>query len=208
DAARHELCIELPAEPLLVAADPTRLSQALANLLSNAAKYTPHGGRIVVRVRAEGAEAVIDVIDNGIGIPEPELERIFSMFAQVTPAIDRSQGGLGIGLALSRGLVELHGGRIHATSGGPGEVSAFTVRLPLSVATAMEHAPAPPQAAVPAQDAAARRILVVDDNIDAAESLAMLLQLDGHETALAHDGQRALELARSFAPQVMLLDIG
>src|SRR5690606_2117678 len=191
DAARHELCIELPAEPLLVAADPTRLSQALANLLSNAAKYTPHGGRIVVRVRAEGAEAVMEVTDNGMGIPEPELERIFSMFAQVTPAIDRSQGGLGIGLALSRGLVELHGGRIHATSSGPGKGSTFTVRLPLA-APAVDHAPRPSPAARPAQ-AAACRILVVDDNIDAAESLAMLLQLDGHETALAPDGQRALE---------------
>ncbi|NLD53585.1 MAG: PAS domain-containing protein [Burkholderiaceae bacterium] len=208
DAGRHELSIELPAEPLLVEADPTRLSQVLANLLSNAAKYTPHGGRIGLRVRADGAEAVMEVTDNGIGIPQPELERIFSMFAQVTPAIDRSQGGLGIGLALSRGLVELHGGRIDATSSGPGKGSTFTVRLPLGVAPAVKHAPLPAAAAQPAQGTAARRILVVDDNIDAAESLAMLLQLDGHETALAHDGQRALELARSFAPQVILLDIG
>jgi CheY-like chemotaxis protein len=153
----------------------------------------------------EHQEAVITVSDNGVGLSEADLERIFSMFAQVTPAIDRSQGGLGIGLALSRGLVELHGGTIRAASAGLDQGSTFTVRLPLAAANAPEPLPSGDD---PAREAAMRRILVVDDNLDAAESLAMLLEMDGHETAQAHDGQQALEMARSFSPQVILLDIG
>ena len=205
DTAGHAFSLSLPHGPLLLEADPTRLSQVLANLLSNAAKYTPPGGRISLVAQREGNEAVIVVTDNGIGLSESDLESIFSMFAQVTPAIDRSQGGLGIGLALSRGLVELHGGTIRAASPGPRQGATFTVRLPLASTTesGQDAAGSP----VP-RESAPQRVLVVDDNVDAAESLAMLLQMDGHETALAHDGQRALELAQSFAPQVILLDIG
>jgi len=205
DTAGHRFRQSLPQRPLLLDADPTRLSQVIANLLSNAAKYTPPGGRIALIAEREGDEAVIVVEDNGIGLSEPDLERIFSMFAQVTPAIDRSQGGLGIGLALSRGLVELHGGTISASSGGLHQGARFTVRLPLAATMDAGRDDKGPEAPAECEP---QRILVVDDNLDAAESLAMLLQMDGHETALAHDGQRALELAQSFEPQVILLDIG
>jgi len=205
DTAGHRFSLSLPPRPLLLDADPTRLSQVLANLLSNAAKYTPAGGDISLVAEREGDMAVLVVEDNGIGLSEADLESIFSMFAQVTPAIDRSQGGLGIGLALSRGLVELHGGTITAASPGLHRGSRFTVRLPLAVTAEARGGDQEPAAA---QELSAQRILVVDDNVDAAESLAMLLQMDGHETELAHDGQRALELAHSFEPEVILLDIG
>ena len=206
DAAGHKLSLALPQQRVVLEADPTRLSQVFANLLSNAAKYTPPGGSISLRTRLEDQTAVITVSDDGIGLAEADLEPIFNMFAQVTPPIDRAQGGLGIGLALSRGLVELHGGTLTAASPGLHQGSTFTVRLPLAAA-AEEPAPfsLPPATA---RDATLRRILVVDDNLDAAQSLAMLLQMDGHETALAHDGRRALEMAKSFNPEVILLDIG
>ena len=206
DVAGHALSLALPEQPVVLEADPTRLSQILANLLSNAAKYTPPEGHICLAARQDGNKAVITVSDDGIGLSETDLERIFSMFAQVTPAIDRSQGGLGIGLALSRGLVELHGGTIIATSAGLHKGSTFTVMLPCAMASNVLQPP--PTPADTTQDSALHRILVVDDNLDAAQSLAMLLQMDGHETAVAHDGQRALEVAQSFSPQVILLDIG
>ncbi|MBA3476919.1 MAG: PAS domain-containing protein [Lautropia sp.] len=205
DSARHALSISLPPAPLMLEADPTRLSQVLANLLSNAAKYTPPGGHISLSVRQEDREVVISVSDDGIGLSAPDLERIFSMFAQVAPALDRSQGGLGIGLALSRGLVELHGGTIVATSPGQQHGSTFIVRLPLGAQAAL---PQPKPGRDARSEPLPQRILVVDDNLDAAASLSMLLELDGHLTATAYDGQRALELARSFEPQVILLDIG
>jgi PAS domain S-box-containing protein len=206
DTAGHSFSVSLPPGPLLLDADPTRLSQILANLLSNAAKYTPPRGNISLAAREENGEAVISVSDDGIGLSSCDLESIFSMFAQVAPAIDRSQGGLGIGLALSRGLVELHGGAITATSPGPRQGSTFTVRLPLAARVGVTGGCAPRQDG--ARDLVPLRVLVVDDNLDAAESLAMLLQMDGHVTAMAHDGQRALEMAQSFNPQVILLDIG
>ena len=208
DTAGHKLSLALPQQALVLDADPTRLSQVLANLLSNAAKYTPHGGHLSLAAGKQGNEAVITVSDDGIGLSASDLDRIFSMFAQVMPAIDRSQGGLGIGLALSRGLVELHGGTITASSAGPHKGSTFTVRLPLTEA-APAHEPHPQaRAKEELRNLPSQRILVVDDNVDAAQSLAMLLELDGHETAMAHDGQRALELAQTFKPQVILLDIG
>ncbi len=211
DAAGHQLSLALPAQTPLLEADPTRLSQVLANLLSNAAKYTPPGGRIALEACRDGSQVVISVSDNGIGLLDADRERIFRMFAQVMPAIDRSQGGLGIGLALSRGLVELHGGSIDAESAGPGQGSRFIVRLPcatqaLPVVTPPGLLPGP-DTGEPAP-AACQRILIVDDNLDAAQSLAMLLELDGHDIAMAHDGQHALETAKSFAPQTILLDIG
>lgn len=206
DAGGHQLALTLPSHPLLLDADPTRLSQVLANLLSNAAKYTQRGGRIAVDAWADGSDVVVTVADNGLGLSDSDRERIFSMFAQVTPAIDRSQGGLGIGLAVSRGLVELHGGKIHASSEGLHKGCTLTVRLPRAD-TSQAHATQPADSE-DAKPAALRRILVVDDNLDAAQSLAMLLELDGHETAMAHDGERALLLAREFDPHVILLDIG
>jgi PAS domain S-box-containing protein len=208
DAAEHKLTVVLPPQPMILDADPTRLSQILANLLSNAAKYTPHGGNLSLTAQQEGNEVVIAVADNGIGLSPADLDRIFSMFAQVAPAIDRSQGGLGIGLALSRGLVELHGGSITASSEGLHLGSTFTVRLPLTDAKPAQQPQPLADAPEQARGSQSHRILVVDDNVDAAQSLAMLLELDGHETAMAHDGQRALELAQSFHPQVILLDIG
>ena len=203
--AAHELVVALPAEPLLLDADPTRLAQVILNLLNNAVKYTPDGGRIWLAAERDGDEAVITVRDSGIGIPPEHLDSVVEMFSQLAPAIDRAQGGLGIGLALVRGLVELHGGRVRAQSAGPGQGSAFSIRLPAPRALAGARAPAPDPAA---GHGARRRILVVDDNVDAAESLALALGLGGHDVQAVHDGAAALAAAEAFAPQVILLDIG
>ncbi|WP_280152930.1 ATP-binding protein [Piscinibacter sp. XHJ-5] len=202
EASGHTLDVRLPAEPVWLEADATRLTQVLLNLLNNAAKYTPRGGRIEVEAAAAG-EAAITVRDNGIGIAAEHLARVFEMFSQVAPALERSQGGLGIGLALARGLVDLHGGRIEAHSGGVGCGSEFIVRLPLAPAQVV---PAP--AAGPAPAGARQRVLVVDDNRDAADSLAMMLELSGHQVAIAHDGEGALTHREAFDPDVVLLDIG
>jgi signal transduction histidine kinase len=202
-AAGHALDVNLPPEPMTVDADATRLAQVFINLLTNAAKYTPRGGRIVVTAERQCADAVVSVRDTGIGIPRESLATIFDMFSQLSPALERSQGGLGIGLALVRGLVALHGGTISADSEGVGRGSVFSVRLPVL------DTPASMPAAMPA-DATARscRILVVDDNVDVAESMAMALGLFGHETLAVHDGGAALEAGGTFLPDVVLLDIG
>jgi signal transduction histidine kinase/ActR/RegA family two-component response regulator len=202
-AAGHALDVELPPEPITVDADATRLAQVFINLLTNASKYTPRGGRIVVAAQRQGAEAVVSVRDTGIGIPRESLATIFDMFSQLSPALERSQGGLGIGLALVRGLVSLHGGTISADSEGVGKGSVFTVRVPV-VAT-----PASMPAATSAHAAARScRILVVDDNVDVAESMAMALGLFGHDTRAVHDGGAALQTGGEFLPDVVLLDIG
>ena len=204
EASGHELMATLPSSPVWLNADPTRLTQVLLNLLNNAAKYTPRGGRVVIEASAFDDDAVVRVRDNGIGIPEEHLSGIFEMFSQVEPALERSQGGLGIGLALARGLVELHGGSIEARSSGAGQGSEFVVRLPRAKAQGMDVVGS-------LQDARAvpnLRVLVVDDNCDAAESLAMMLSLTGHEVATAHDGESALAEAARFAPEAVLLDIG
>jgi CheY-like chemotaxis protein/two-component sensor histidine kinase len=222
DANGHELTVSLPGEPLFVDGDLTRLSQVIANLLNNAAKYTRRGGHISLSAEhnathgdgtpsGEGGEGevVLRVRDNGIGIPEEMLSNIFNMFTQVDTSLERKTAGLGIGLTLARQLIELHGGSIEAHSAGVGQGSEFVVRLPL----------AKPQAAPPAEAATdsqphtqtkqpARRILVVDDNKDAAESFAKLLELAGHEVRMAHDGLEAVNLAGAFRPDVVLLDIG
>jgi PAS domain S-box-containing protein len=201
----HHFSLSLPRERLMLDADSTRLTQAILNLLNNAAKYTPAGGQVQLSVTHHDDHAVVSVRDSGIGIERDQLSTLFQMFSQLTPALDRSHGGLGIGLALVRGLVELHGGTVSADSAGPGMGSEFVVRLPLARgeqptrAPSRDHAPAASEA---------RRILVVDDNEDAASSLAMLLEIGGHEVRTAHDGDTALSMASDFQPQLVLLDIG
>ncbi|MFM0128994.1 PAS domain S-box protein [Paraburkholderia sediminicola] len=203
-ASAHHLSVTLPREPLYLDADPTRLSQMILNLLNNAAKYTPPGGSISLAAEREGDEAVIVVRDSGIGIPREHLDSVFEMFSQLAPALERSQGGLGIGLALVRGLAELHGGTVAAFSSGPGSGSEFVIRLPLSKATPEQSESAPPE--VPRT--AGLRVVIVDDNADAADSLAMVLELEGHKVRTAGDGIAGLELIGEFAPQAVILDIG
>ncbi|MEC5406356.1 PAS domain S-box protein [Paraburkholderia sp. MPAMCS5] len=208
-ASEHHLSVTLPAKPLFLDADPTRLSQMILNLLNNAAKYTPRGGSISLAAEREGNEAVIVVRDSGIGIPREHLNSVFEMFSQLAPAIDRSQGGLGIGLALVRGLAELHGGTVAAFSGGPGAGSEFVIRLPLSKSADPAGNPASGDATQPAKPSAAgQRIVIVDDNADAADSLAMVLELEGHDVRTASDGMAGLALIAEFAPQAVILDIG
>jgi PAS domain S-box-containing protein len=205
DAAGHELTISVPSEPVYVDADSVRLAQVLANLLDNAAKYTERGGHIRLSANVEGRELVISVKDDGIGIAEEHLPRLFDMFAQTTSALHRAQGGLGIGLSLARALVELHGGSVMAYSEGPGRGSEFMVRLPLARTRMLERdAHAPEEPAAPA----GRRILVADDNHDAAESLAMMLRMGGNDVRTGRDGVEAVTIAHSYHPQVVLLDIG
>jgi PAS domain S-box-containing protein len=208
--ARHTLRLDIDGPPLMVDGDATRLSQVVVNLLNNAIKYTPDGGVIELRLCGRLGFAELKVRDSGIGIPTSNLESVFDMFSQLEPALDRAKGGLGIGLALVRGIVELHGGGIQAASAGPGLGSEFTVRLPL-LATASCAADAPEgqdaQAGSPEMPEA-MRVLVVDDNPDAAEALAMALGMYGCDTRMAHTAQSALALTPSFGPDAVLLDIG
>jgi signal transduction histidine kinase/CheY-like chemotaxis protein len=209
DARRHELAVTQAPQPLPVDADPVRLAQVFWNLLNNAAKYTPERGKISVstELSADGQEAIVRVRDTGMGIPHEMLPKIFELFTQVERTIDRSEGGLGIGLTLVRRLTEMHGGRVEATSAGLGEGSEFLVRLPLAVNDESasradgSKAPAKPTPAV-------RRILVVDDNRDSADSLATLLRLFGHDVRTAYEGRQAITVAKAYMPSVMLLDLG
>jgi CheY-like chemotaxis protein/two-component sensor histidine kinase len=205
DAKRHRLDVEMPRIPVQFDADPLRLSQVLSNLLTNAAKYTDPDGRIRLVSEVTGAEIVIRVIDSGIGISPEALPNIFQMFSQVKSVQDRSDGGLGIGLALSRGLVALHGGRLEADSAGLGHGSEFSIHLPATARIATEPVAAPAPAISGRQR---RRVLVADDNVDAGESLAMLLQLDGHEVELATNGTDALQSFERMRPDIAILDIG
>jgi PAS domain S-box-containing protein len=205
DERHHRLLIEVP-QNLQVHGDPLRLAQVLSNLLTNAAKYTNPSGTIRVSAACTAGELLVCVEDNGIGIAAEDLTRVFGMFSQVRGAQEHAAGGLGIGLALARGIVELHGGRIDAWSAGPGKGSRFTVRMPGASeipAQALE-----PRAAVNGNGGANRRILLADDNRDAAESLAIILRLEGHEVDLAHDGAAALQVYALKRPDVALLDIG
>jgi signal transduction histidine kinase len=204
----HALSVRLPDAPIVLDADPIRLSQVFVNLLTNAAKYTDRGGRIELAAEVEGAEVRISVRDDGIGIPASELPNVFAMFAQVEDALTRSRGGLGIGLTLVKHLVELHGGHVEAHSAGVGQGSAFVVTLPLPAESAAAKAPGGDAAATAVKRAAPKRILVVDDHRDGAESMAALLALQGHEVKVAHDGESALAAADAFRPDAMLLDIG
>jgi PAS domain S-box-containing protein len=205
EAARHTLRLSVAAPPVIVDGDATRLAQVVINLLTNAAKYTPDGGTIELHLSSENGVAEIQVRDNGIGLPASALATVFNMFSQLEPALERSKGGLGIGLALVRGIVELHDGSVHADSAGPGLGSTFTIRLPLAAGSACAPGPAPAHVdAPPAQ----MRVLVVDDNEDAAETLAMTLELHGCDVKTASTAARALDILPGFAPAVALLDIG
>ena len=206
EAKSHTLRLEVEPGPIWVDADPTRLEQIFVNLLTNAAKYTEEGGEITLSAGRQGNEFVARVRDTGLGIPAAMLPRIFDLFTQVEGSIDRAHGGLGIGLTLVRTLVAMHGGRVSAASGGPGKGSEFTVWIP--AADPVAHEPDRNANTLPAADGhVRRRVLVVDDNDDSSRSLSRLLTLSGHETAVAGDGRSALETARRFRPDVILLDI-
>ena len=206
EARKHTLETVFPDEPLMTEGDFTRLSQVVLNLLNNAAKYTPEGGHIRLTVEEEDGKVVIRVRDTGIGIPADLLPKVFDLFTQGNGSLDRSEGGLGIGLTLVHKLVQMHGGSVEAYSDGPGCGSEFAVRLPLLAA------PSPGDATVQdvesSSPASSRRVLVVDDNSDSAESLAILVEIWGHEVWTAHDGPAALALAAEYRPDVVLLDIG
>jgi CheY-like chemotaxis protein len=199
----HDLTVALPPRPVFVDADRARLAQVFANLLNNSAKYTPPAGRIRLTVEQQGSDAVVRVTDTGIGIPREKLTDIFAMFAQV----ERSEGGLGIGLSLVRRLVEMHGGRVEAHSDGPGAGSEFVVRLPVALAPGRAPKPDDGEGDRP-QSTSRYRILVVDDNRDGADSLALMLGIMGHDTRTAYDGLEAVAAAAEFRPAVVLLDLG
>jgi PAS domain S-box-containing protein len=201
----HELMVRLPEEPVYVDADRTRLAQALCNLLTNAAKYSDPGSRIWLTAERQGGEAVLRVKDTGIGIPPDLLPRVFDLFMQVDRSLEKSQGGLGVGLTIVKRLVEMHGGSVEAHSEGPGRGSEFVIRLPVVLSVVRES---PQTDDRQTERPARRRILIVDDNVDAALSLAMMLELAGNEVRTAHDGEAGVEAAEAFRPDVILLDIG
>jgi CheY-like chemotaxis protein len=206
NAAGHVVRIDEPAEPVWTDADVTRLAQALANVLHNAAKYTDRGGVIDVRVYEARGSAMVTITDSGIGIKAADLPRIFDMFAQANHAVDRSRGGLGIGLTLAKRLIELHGGTLEARSQGIGHGSTFVARLPLGGAPA-----APVQEPVDRRRRSRKgraRVLVAEDVADAAEMMRVMLDYMGHDVRVAGDGARAVAIAKEFKPHVVLLDIG
>jgi hypothetical protein len=208
DARQHRLRMDVPEKGLAVLGDLTRLTQVFLNILNNAAKYTPAGGDIQVRAQAQGRDAVVCIRDNGVGIPATLLDSVFDLFAQGERTLDRAEGGLGIGLTLARRIVELHGGSISASSAGAGQGAEFVVRLP-RLPTEEVHAPAEESPAAPAVTQGPRRtILVVDDNVDSANSVAVLLRMGGHDVEVAHDGPTALDRVNAKHPDVVLLDIG
>jgi signal transduction histidine kinase/ActR/RegA family two-component response regulator len=204
EAGEHELTVVLPSEPLILEADPVRLTQIIANLLNNAAKYSEPGGRIRLEGRREGTRAVVSVRDTGMGIPSELLPNVFDLFTQLDRTYSRKHGGLGIGLTLVKRLVEMHGGQVEAHSEGPGRGSEFVVRLPLAIMAPTARAWPTATAASVAQ----RRILVVDDNRDAAESLGLLLKFQGADVHVVHDGPAALAALTMYRPSIVLLDIG
>jgi CheY-like chemotaxis protein len=201
EAMAHRLSVHYPGQPVWVDADSVRLAQVVGNLLNNAAKFTPHGGRIELTLRAEERHAVIEVADNGVGIAAENLQRIFDMFVQVDAA-RAGTGGLGLGLTLVRSIVERHGGTVQARSAGRGAGARFVVRIPLAPAGAAMGRPEDSGA-----PRACRRVLVVDDNVDAAISLAQLLRSDGHLVDVAHDGTEALRLAGQSPPEIAFVDV-
>jgi PAS domain S-box-containing protein len=206
DARNHTLTVRLAEAPIRLVADPVRLAQVLANLLINAAKYTDAGGHIELEAAREQDELIVSIRDNGMGISAEMMPRMFTLFAQASPAIERSEGGLGIGLSLVRGLVQLHGGTVSAHSAGVGQGAQFVVRLPIGDPGAMECAEesAPPRLPAPS----ALRLLVADDNCDSAATCAALLEASGHTVSVAHTGREAFDLACRVQPDALLLDIG
>jgi two-component system CheB/CheR fusion protein len=208
-AARHGLSVDLPPRTVMLDADAVRLAQVFSNLLTNAIKYTLPGGRLSLRARREGAEVVVSVSDDGIGMEPARIEEMFEMFSQAEPDAGRSAGGLGIGLALARSIVQLHGGSISARSGGPGKGSEFTVRLPADRGlAAAPRPPAPAASASPRAPTKAETILIADDNVDVAWGMARLLEVAGYATVVVRSGQEALAEAARRMPEVAILDIG
>jgi len=207
DALGHRLTLALPPESTIVDGDPQRLTQVFGNLLNNACKYTDAGGAIELRGHVDGTHVIVAVRDDGVGIPTERLDEVFDLFVQIDTSLERAQGGLGVGLTLVRRLVEMHGGAVAAKSDGVGRGSCFEVRLPLASATDVAI---PVEAAPPAFAGVAsqRRILVVDDNRDAAETLALLLKLGGHEVQAIYDPLQALAAVDAFRPQIAFLDVG
>lgn len=206
NARKHEFSVSLPTEPIWAEADPARLEQVVVNLLNNAAKYTDPGGLIRLSVKQEGEEAILTVWDNGLGIPPGVISQIFDLFTQVDGTLSRSHGGLGIGLALVRTLVEMHDGRVQAYSAGLNQGSEFTVFLPALPRVTEHETKVLLERALPTGPS--RRVLVVEDNVDSGDSLSLLLRMHGHEVLLARSGPSALEVASAFRPAVVLLDIG
>jgi signal transduction histidine kinase/ActR/RegA family two-component response regulator len=207
DSAGHELKIDVPEHPLRVEVDPARMAQVFSNLLHNASKFTERGGIIEIEAKQHGSEVITSIRDNGIGIPSDELAHVFDMFRQVDQSLEKSHGGLGIGLTLVRRLVELHGGTVNAQSEGPGKGSEFIVRLPLAnrdVPTSrMQTTRKDKETAI-----SSLRILVVDDNLDSGHTLSLLLTIKGHEVRTAGDGVEGIAVAEDFQPDVILMDLG
>ena len=207
EVSQNDLQISLPSQTVLLDADPVRLAQVVSNLLNNAARYSRPGGRISLTATTNAGELILKVSDTGIGIEPQKLSQIFDMFVQLDSSDPHPQGGLGVGLTLVRRLIEMHGGTVEAHSDGAGKGSEFIVRLPIT-ATTDDQTPAVEIGTTHTVADIRRRILVVDDNVDSAESMAMMLELSGHDVALAHDGEEAIERAKEFQPDVAFLDLG
>lgn len=208
DSAGHSLTVNLSSSPIWLDADPTRLAQVIGNLLNNAAKYTPAGGRVGVSLRTVGNDAAIAVSDNGLGITADMQSKVFELFAQVENHSDRAGGGLGIGLALVKQLVAMHDGAVNAESAGPGQGSVFTVRIPLATPGVVESQPKTKHVAVEPASTQPLKVLVIDDNVAVAQTVGWMLEEIGHQYHLVHDGRQALQMAREFRPDAILLDIG
>jgi CheY-like chemotaxis protein len=208
DSKEHSLHVSLPSEALELEVDPLRLSQAISNLLNNAAKYTDPGGRIQLSAERTAGELSIAVADSGIGVAPEVLPTLFQLFAQIRSAIDRTEGGLGIGLALVKGLVALHGGTVEAASAGVGRGSTFTIRLPSDCISAAASHSDVKDPEIRTATGPTCRILVADDNVDAAESMALIISMWNHEVCVAQTGSSALEMALRERPDVCILDIG
>ena len=205
---RHELVTSVPAEPIWLHADALRMEQAIVNLLTNAAKYTGEGGHITLIVQQEGGEAMVRVRDSGVGISPEALPRIFDLFTQADKSLARSEGGLGIGLTIVHRIAEIHGGRVEAHSEGLGRGSEFIVRFPLTLPPSSQLESAAPKSAETAMAGRTLRVLVVDDNHDSADTVAVLLRRSGHEVRVAYSGKEALEEGLEFRPNIVVLDLG